>query len=283
MGLTMKGVEAQPAPALARFSSRGPYLPSPHILKPDVTAPGVNILAASLPTIASGYAIDSGTSMACPHVAGLAVLLKAVHRNWSPGAIRSAIMTTSYTFTDDHHPIADQGYDGSAATPFDIGAGHVDPQKALDPGLVYNLTWEDYVSYLCTLYRLPEIRLIIGKPIDGCPSGLQLGYDALNYPSLTAIFQRNAATSSSATFTRQLTNVGEHISSYVAVVEVQKGLKVKVVPDALQFKYKLEVLEFKVTVEVEEVMGDTFVLYGDFSWKDEKGHVVKSPVTALFL
>ncbi|GLJ40045.1 hypothetical protein SUGI_0819760 [Cryptomeria japonica] len=218
MGLTMQGVEAQPAPALARFSSRGPYLPSPHILKPDVTAPGVNILAASLPTIASGYAINSGTSMACPHVAGLAVLLKAVHRNWSPGAI-----------------------------------------------------------------RLPEIRLIVGKPIDGCPSGLQLGYDALNYPSLTAIFQRNVATSSSATFTRQLTNVGEHISSYVVVVEVQKGLKVQVVPDALQFKYKLEVLEFKVTVEVEEVMGDTFVLYGDFSWKDEKGHVVKSPVTALFL
>ncbi|GLJ40055.1 hypothetical protein SUGI_0820170 [Cryptomeria japonica] len=67
------------------------------------------------------------------------------------------MMTTFYTFTDDHHPIADQVYNGSTTTPFDIGASHVDPEKAIDPGLIYNISWEEYTNYLCTLYRLPQI------------------------------------------------------------------------------------------------------------------------------
>ncbi|KAF3339362.1 Subtilisin-like protease SBT3.3 [Carex littledalei] len=78
------------APKVAAFSSRGPNPTFPGILKPDIAAPGVSILAA----MQGGYQFDSGTSMACPHVSGIVALLKAVHPDWSPAAIKSAIVTT---------------------------------------------------------------------------------------------------------------------------------------------------------------------------------------------
>ncbi|KAF3787208.1 Subtilisin-like protease SBT1-2 [Nymphaea thermarum] len=100
-------VDVQPSPVVAAFSSRGPNPVVPGILKPDVIAPGVNILAgwtqARGPTeLASDarrvdFNIVSGTSMACPHVSGLAALLKGAHPDWSPAAIKSALMTTAYT------------------------------------------------------------------------------------------------------------------------------------------------------------------------------------------
>ncbi|KAF3339366.1 Subtilisin-like protease [Carex littledalei] len=78
------------APKIAAFSSRGPNPTIPGILKPDIAAPGVSILAA----MQGGYKFDSGTSIACPHVSGIVALLKAVHPDWSPAAIKSAIVTT---------------------------------------------------------------------------------------------------------------------------------------------------------------------------------------------
>ncbi|GLJ50019.1 hypothetical protein SUGI_1063960 [Cryptomeria japonica] len=282
LGLTSLGVK--PAPSMASFSSRGPYPPSPNIMKPDVTAPGVNILAAWLPNTTEGdnYAILSGTSMSCPHVAGLAVLMKAIHSEWSPAAIKSAIMTTSYTLSNSNKAIMDLGYSGNPATPFDMGAGHVDPNKAVDPGLVYDISVEDYANYLCTLnYTTKQIQSITGTPVS-CPSGLDLGSDGLNYPSFTAIFNKNATSSSSSTFKRTLTNVGDDISYYNAVLEVPKGLKVQVIPNAVEFKKKFEKVNFTVVVEVEEGVGNEFVLYGYLSWVDENGHKVKSPVLALF-
>lgn len=93
----------KPAPAVAYFSSRGPSQTS-SILKPDIAAPGVNILASWIPTngsteVPSGqkpsaFNLVSGTSMACPHVAGVAATIKSWNPSWSPSAIRSAIMTT---------------------------------------------------------------------------------------------------------------------------------------------------------------------------------------------
>jgi len=93
-----------PAPTVAYFSSRGPSSITPNILKPDVTAPGVNILAAwppkSSPTVlpldkrSTNWNFDSGTSMSCPHVSGIAALIKSVHPTWSPAAVNSALMPT---------------------------------------------------------------------------------------------------------------------------------------------------------------------------------------------
>lgn len=76
-------------------------------LQPDITAPGLNVLAAwsegSSPTKmaidhrVTKYNILSGTSMSCPHIGGAAALMKAIHPSWSSAAIRSAIMTTGNT------------------------------------------------------------------------------------------------------------------------------------------------------------------------------------------
>ena len=94
----------KPSPVVAAFSSRGPNFLTLEILKPDLVAPGVNILAAwtgnlgpsSLPTDGRRvkFNILSGTSMSCPHVSGVAALLKARHPEWSPATIKSALMTT---------------------------------------------------------------------------------------------------------------------------------------------------------------------------------------------
>lgn len=92
------------APSISSFSARGPQRISPNILKPDISAPGLNILAAySKLASVTGYPDDnrrtlfsimSGTSMACPHAAAAAAYVKSFHPDWSPAAIKSALMTT---------------------------------------------------------------------------------------------------------------------------------------------------------------------------------------------
>ncbi|MEV1243705.1 S8 family serine peptidase [Nonomuraea sp. NPDC050022] len=133
-----------PAPYVAEFSSRGPlYAAGGDLLKPDVIAPGQDILAAYAPPGANGaeFNISSGTSMAAPHVAGLAALLKDLHPDWSPMAIKSALMTSGSDILDG------PGTDPSVI--FSQGAGHVTPNSAADPGLVYDSGIEDWIAFLC--------------------------------------------------------------------------------------------------------------------------------------
>uniref|UniRef100_A0A804IAU8 Uncharacterized protein n=1 Tax=Musa acuminata subsp. malaccensis TaxID=214687 RepID=A0A804IAU8_MUSAM len=124
------------SPRVAAFSSRGPSIYYPDLVKPDITAPGVDILAA----VRDGYQFMSGTSMACPHVSGIAALLKVVHPHWSPAAIKSALVTTAHTANAYGFPIEAEGVPRKLADPFDFGGGHIDPNKAADPGLIYDKT-----------------------------------------------------------------------------------------------------------------------------------------------
>ncbi|WVZ83592.1 hypothetical protein U9M48_030723 [Paspalum notatum var. saurae] len=123
-----------PAPKVAAFSSRGPSPIYPGVLKPDIAAPGVNILAAA-PQIAYYkelgvlYHFDSGTSMACPHVSGIVALLKSRHPDWSPAALKSALMTTALSTKNTGLPIQADGTLAKIADPFDYGAGFVNPKK----------------------------------------------------------------------------------------------------------------------------------------------------------
>ncbi|KAI8476452.1 MAG: peptidase S8/S53 domain-containing protein [Monoraphidium minutum] len=138
-GQRVDGAAINEAPLVADFSSRGPSITDGYaILKPDILAPGVDILAA----VPGGAAYWDGTSMATPAVAGLIALIKSQRPGWSPAAIRSALMTTAGLTTNRGRPIP--------GTPFDFGSGQADAAAALDPGLVYDAGRPDYDRYTCT-------------------------------------------------------------------------------------------------------------------------------------
>ena len=131
-----------PAPFRATFSSQGPLLAGGgDILKPDIIAPGQDVLAAVAPPGNANRLFDvySGTSMSSPHMAGLGALMKQAHPDWSPAAIKSAFMTTAYQANVGQT----DGY-----TAFGWGAGHVDPNKAADPGLVFDNDFDDWLAFL---------------------------------------------------------------------------------------------------------------------------------------
>ena len=135
--------DVTPVPQVAGFSSRGPmHAGGEDVLKPDITAPGVAILAATNNPQGSDptWGFLSGTSMAAPHIAGLAALYLGVHPTATPSEIKSAMMTTAYDTKDAN---------GATFTdPFSQGAGHVNPPKFLNPGLLYLNGPSDWAAYV---------------------------------------------------------------------------------------------------------------------------------------
>ena len=121
------------------FSSRGPDATSMDVLKPDITTPGLNILAANGAYGAVSWGIMSGTSMASPHAAGAAALLRQLHGNWTPAQIQSALMMTGQTKLTKE--------DGATqADPFDMGAGRVQVNQASEAGLILDETYDHYLA-----------------------------------------------------------------------------------------------------------------------------------------
>ena len=206
---------------LADFSSRGPSLSDANFVKPDVTAPGVDILAGQTPDVANGlrgetYQYLTGTSQAAPEVAGIAALLKEAHPDWSPGALKSALMTTAYTAVIRE--------DGTWADAFDMGAGHIDPNFAIDPGLVYDSDFRDHAAYLCGLREPPF------SPTD-CADLAAAGYPSaavdLNLPSIGL-----AEFISGDTVRRRVTNLGPP-ATFTAEVIPPPNVDVVVDPSSL--------------------------------------------------
>ncbi|TYG63350.1 hypothetical protein ES288_D06G022400v1 [Gossypium darwinii] len=236
---TILGVE--PSPKVTSYTSRGPSYSCPSVLKPDIMAPGDSVLAAWPPNLEAASVNDDlmyskfnllwGTSMACPHVSGIGALLKAVYPNWSPAAIRSALMTTSDQIDNTGNPIKDIGRSLQPADPLAMGAGHVNPNKALNPGLIYDATVQDYIDLLCGLnFTQKQIKTITRTTSNNC-SNPSLD---LNYPSFIAFFNDWFAEPNSTTmmeFRRTVTNVGDERSTYKANVTPLTGLKVTVEPD----------------------------------------------------
>ncbi|KAG1326274.1 subtilisin-like protease SBT1.5 [Cocos nucifera] len=292
--LTFRGtqVEVKPAPTVAGFSGRGPSLHSPHVMKPDVIAPGVGILAAWPDKVSptglkadrrrTEFNIISGTSMSCPHVAGVAALLKAAHPDWSPAAIKSALMTTAYVADDMGQDLVDGGT-GNRSTEWAYGSGHVDPEKAVDPGLVYDLTVEDYLDFLCSSnYSSATIRMITKRQVN-CSDKTRKPWD-LNYPSILVVLEQFGNGNLQALVHRTVLNVGEEKSEYGASVKEPKGVRLVVEPQKLVFEGKGQKQEFAVKVSAEAVSlpaGNSRTEFGSVTWSDGK-HTVRSPVAVTW-
>ncbi|KAJ9539704.1 hypothetical protein OSB04_026210 [Centaurea solstitialis] len=281
-------VGIKPSPVVAAFSSRGPNFISLEILKPDMVAPGVNILAAwtgdlgpsSLETDRRrvGFNILSGTSMSCPHVSGVAALLKARHPDWSPAAIKSALMTTAYIHDNTYQPLKDSSSNGPSS-PYDHGAGHINPSRAVDPGLVYDIGPQDYFDFLCT-QGLTRTQLVVFAKFSNrtCRHSLS-GPSDLNYPALSAVFPEEKRVSS-VTIRRTVTNVGPPNSKYHVVSSEFKGVNVKVEPSTLNFSKKYQKLSYKVTFTTK--IRQTAPEFGALIWKDGV-HRVRSPIVITWL
>ncbi|WP_349741408.1 S8 family peptidase [Roseateles cavernae] len=261
------------APAMADGSSRGPNQGNLNVLKPDVAAPGTSILAAYTPAysiadrdgIEAGttqgipdWSLLSGTSMASPHIAGMAALLKHKHPSWSPAAIRSALMTTGVDVVNTLTGLQ-QG-----RLPWGQGAGFAQPTKAADPGLVYDIAPADYNKFLCGVGVTPP-----GGVACGTIGSIQ-PYN-LNLPSLTA-----ANVFGGVTLTRTVTNVSGQASTYNASIAVP-GFDAVVTPSTLSLaagESKSFTVKLTRTTAAQNAWN-----YGTLTWSDGV-HSVRSPVTA---
>jgi len=205
-----------PAPLTASFSSRGPLRAgNGDLLKPDLIAPGQDILAAVAPPGNSGRDFDlySGTSMSSPHVAGLGALLKDLHPDWTPMMIKSALMTTGYDVLDGGTPAPNT----NPVLIFRQGAGHVKPNSAADPGLVFNSGFVDWLNFICGTQ--PGSFCSAFTPID--PSNLNVASIAIG--DLAGV----------QTVTRKVTNVGNSAATYAASFTGMAGFDVVVDPASL--------------------------------------------------
>ncbi|KMZ60469.1 subtilisin-like serine protease 2 [Zostera marina] len=276
------------APKVAAFSSRGPNYQTPEIIKPDIIAPGVNILAAwtgaSSPTDLSvdtrrvEYNIISGTSMSCPHASGLAALLRKAYPNWTPSAVKSALMTTAYNSDNSNNTIGDLAT-GDSSNPFGFGSGHVNPNQALNPGLIYDIKPDDYIAFLCSIgYSEKEITVVVNDPskVD-CSSKTLSSPGDLNYPSFAVVFN---SVGESVTYSRIVENVGKSDAVYHVEISAPNGIEIVVNPSKLVFSKTSPTLSYTVSfsLKTEAAFTDSHA-FGSISWKDcRPKHVVRSPV-----
>jgi len=246
-----------PAPFTALFSSRGPLLAGGgDLLKPDVIAPGQDILAAVAPPGNAGrdFNLYSGTSMSSPHVAGLAALLKNLHPDWSPMAIKSALMTSAYDVLD--------GPNTNPLVIFRQGAGHVKPNSAADPGLVYNSGWDDWRGFLrsqklCT-FCFGTAPAPVFDPSDYNSASIAIG-------DLAGI----------QTVTRKVTNVGSAAATYTVSYTGMAAFNVTIAPATLTLA-KGATGTFTVTFTRTTAALNAYT-GGQLTWTDGS-HIVRIPM-----
>ncbi len=244
-----------PAPYTASFSSRGPLKASGDLLKPDLIAPGQDIMAAVAPPGNGGleFNLYSGTSMSSPHVAGLAALFKQLHPDWSPMMIKSALMTTASDILDgpNVHPLVI----------FRQGAGHVDPNKAMNPGLAFDSSMNDWIGFLCGTQLPSSYCTSRGIPV--------IAASDFNGPSIAI-----AALAGTRTVTRTVTNVGAK-GTYNFAVTGLAGFTVSVLPVKFTLnpgeKQKVQITITRTTAALNTYTG------GYITWSDGT-HNVRIPV-----
>jgi hypothetical protein len=246
------------APLTASFSSRGPLLAgNGDVLKPDLIAPGQDILAAVAPPGNNGKSFDlySGTSMSSPHVAGLAALMKEKHPGWSPMAIKSALMTTGTDVLDGGTPAPNT----NPVLIFRQGAGHVQPNSALDPGLVYDSGFSDWLSFICG-----------AQPGGGCTGVTPMDPSNLNQASIAI-----GDLAGIQTVKRRLTNVSGGSLTVNANLTGMGGFTTVISPSSLALAPG-ETKEFTVTFTRTTAAPNVYT-GGQLYWTGG-GYTVRSPI-----
>jgi subtilisin family serine protease len=272
------------APTMTDFSSRGPDPIAEDIIKPDITAPGIQILAGNSPFPDAGtvpgelFQAIAGTSMSSPHVAGLFALIRQEHPDWSAATAKSALMTTADTDVLDNDRV-------TQATPFEMGSGHADlggpgtDGSAFNPGLVYDAGFLDYLGFLCD--EGPEVFGPDAAASCASLAGAGIPTEAhnLNYPSIGV-----AQLAGSETVTRTVTSVAPGTVDYEVSVEAPDGYDVTVTPSTFSID-EGETQTFEVEIDnLTAPIGEW--RFGSLTWNDSSGDfAVRSPVAvrgALF-
>jgi hypothetical protein len=262
---------------MAVFSSRGPDGAASDIIKPDVTAPGVQILAGNSPTPFIGapgqlFQAIQGTSMSSPHVAGIAALLVGSHPDWTPAMVRSALTTTGSqnVFKEDGTTPAD---------PFDFGGGYINPPSANDPGLVYDLGAEadaagvgpltedywEYLKFLCGTGDLNPGAAPCTAPQIGTIDPSDLNLATIGIGQLAGV----------QAIVRTVRNVGP-AATYSVSVDEPPGVAVAVTPSSMTLANG-QTSTFTITFTTQN--GATFDAwtFGSLTWSDGV-HDVRSPI-----
>ncbi|WP_085297720.1 S8 family serine peptidase [Cognaticolwellia mytili] len=265
---------------MADFSSRGPNTASYDIIKPDITAPGVKILAATTNTPmfephGATFKYLQGTSMSSPHIAGMAALFKGSNPEWSPSQIKSALMTTArqdITKEDGTTP----------ADPFDFGAGHAAPVDAMDPGLVYSANYNDYLAFLCGIGN----ETFVAGSGTTCAALTAAGFSTepsqLNIASIGI-----AELAAPESISRTVTNVSGTDSIYTATIVAPEGVNVSLTTFDAEGNANADnslVVAAGGTARyaLNFAKNDSAVIdewkFGSITWTDSAGHTVRSPI-----
>lgn len=251
-----------PAPSMASFSSRGPNPSAPSIIKPDITAPGVQVLAGASPMPVGDdyepgqlFQAIAGTSMSSPVMAGMFLLLDEAHPTWSPAAVKSAVMTTAYQDVRDNDRT-------TAAQPFDFGAGHVSaPTQAVDPGLVYDAGFSDFLGFYCGSTARNDVFANPDATCGGLAgAGVPTTVENLNYPTIGV-----ASLAGTKTVKRTVTNVSGSEATFTASVENPPGMEISVSPSTLTLASGVKGT-FDVTITNITAPVNTDWVFGAVTW-----------------
>nr|XP_010911698.1 subtilisin-like protease SBT1.7 [Elaeis guineensis] len=191
-------------------------------------------------------------------------------------------MTTALTVDREGKPIADEASANmDPASFFAMGAGHVDPSKASDPGLIYDIKPEEYIGYLCGGLRYSEFEVfqVVGRQ-NQCSSVKHIAADQLNLPSISVNLGPGVTSSKIRTISRTVTNVGEANSVFSVKVDEPEGVSVKVTPQMLRFSGLNEEKSYTVELSTDGKPPGKYS-EGQLRWISSK-HVVRSPISVTF-
>ncbi|XP_022716491.1 subtilisin-like protease SBT2.2 isoform X1 [Durio zibethinus] len=277
------------APKVMYYSARGPdpedsFLDDADIMKPNLVAPGNLIWAAwsslgtdSVEFQGESFAMMSGTSMAAPHIAGLAALIKQKFPYFSPAAIASALSTTASLYDKNGGPImAQRAYTNpdlnqSPATPFDMGSGFVNATSALDPGLILDSTYDDYMSFLCGINgSAPVVFNYTGQNCWVYNSTISAAN--LNLPSITI-----ARLNQSKTVERSVTNIAGK-ETYRVGWSAPYGVSVKVTPTHFFIGMGEKLV---LTIIFNATMNNSDASFGRIGLFGSQGHNLNIPLSVI--